>query len=162
MSNKDVIVCDNGTGFVKCGFGGDYFPTAIIPALVGRPILRAEEQLSQISLKDVMIGDEASDNRNNLQMSYPMENGIIRNWDDMGLLWDYTFYQKLGIKDCRQHKIMLTEPVGNPIKNREQMCRVMFEKYGFSAVYISIQAVLTLYAQGWRFIKIRSPDWCCY
>jgi actin-related protein 2 len=66
----------------------------------------------------------------------------------MYLLWDYTFFQKLGIKDCSQHKIMLTEPVGNPIKNRERMVQVMFEKYGFKAVYVSIQAVLTLYAQG--------------
>lgn len=28
------------------------------------------------------------------------------------------------------------------------LCQVMFEKYGFSGVYIAIQAVLTLYAQG--------------
>jgi actin-related protein 2 len=36
----------------------------------------------------------------------------------------------------------------NPKKNREQMVQVMFEKYGFQGVYISIQAVLVLYAQG--------------
>jgi len=36
----------------------------------------------------------------------------------------------------------------NPIKNRERMCQVMFEDYGFQGVYVAIQAVLTLYAQG--------------
>jgi actin-related protein 2 len=76
MPINEVVVCDNGTGFVKCGFGGDYFPTAIIPAVVGRPILRAEEALGNELLKDVMLGDEAAENRSNLQMSYPMENGI--------------------------------------------------------------------------------------
>jgi len=43
---------------------------------------------------------------------------------------------------------MLTEAPMNPKKNREQMIQVMFEKYGFQGVYISIQAVLVLYAQG--------------
>ena len=94
-----------------------------------------------------MIGDEASAQRSILQLSYPMENGIVRNWDEMNYLWDYTFFEKLKIdpKDC---KILLTEPPMNPKKNREKMVEVMFEKYGFNSVYIAIQAVLTLYAQG--------------
>jgi actin-related protein 2 len=36
----------------------------------------------------------------------------------------------------------------NPTKNREKMIEVMFEEYQFAGVYIGIQAVLTLYAQG--------------
>jgi len=36
----------------------------------------------------------------------------------------------------------------NPESNRKKMVEVMFEKYGFAGVYISIQAVLVLYAQG--------------
>ena len=81
-------------------------------------------------------------------MSYPMENGIVRNWDDMLYLWDYTFKDQLGITDFNDHKILLTEPAMNPKKNREKMLEVMFEHYGFNSAYIAIQAVLTLYAQG--------------
>jgi len=44
--------------------------------------------------------------------------------------------------------VLLTEPPMNPRANRERMCRVMFEEYGFDGVYVAIQAVLTLYAQG--------------
>ena len=36
----------------------------------------------------------------------------------------------------------------NPKKNRERMIQEMFETYGFEGVYIAVQAVLTLYAQG--------------
>ena len=36
----------------------------------------------------------------------------------------------------------------NPLKNREQMAEVMFERYQFGHVYVAIQAVLALYAQG--------------
>jgi actin-related protein 2 len=62
-------------------------------------------------------------------------------------LWDYTFYDKLGV-DTRGRKVLLTEPPMNPKANRQKMAEVMFERYQFGGVYVAIQAVLTLYAQG--------------
>lgn len=38
-----------------------------------------------------MVGDEASECRSMLEVSYPMENGMVRCWEDMLHLWDYTF-----------------------------------------------------------------------
>ncbi|KAI9223705.1 actin family [Blastocladiella britannica] len=145
-----ILVCDNGTGFVKAGFAGDKFPTTSFPSVMGRPMLRAETSAPDPSLvlKDIMIGDEAARAREMLQMSYPMENGIIRNWDDMELMWDYTFRTKLGVDDLTDAKVLLTEPPMNPKKNRERMVQTMFEKFGFDGCYVAIQAVLTLYAQG--------------
>ena len=145
-SNK-VVVCDNGTGFVKCGFAGSNFPHAIFPSLVGRPVLRAEEKIDNVQLKDIMVGDEAAKVRNMLQITYPLDNGVIRNWEDMMYVWNYTFEEKLKIKP-NECKIMLTEAPMNPQQNRKKMAEVMFEKYGFKSVYVAIQAVLTLYAQG--------------
>ena len=51
MSRERVVVCDNGTGFVKCGFAGDNFPRAVFPCMVGRPMLRYEEEISSQQLK---------------------------------------------------------------------------------------------------------------
>ncbi|XP_015413416.1 PREDICTED: actin-related protein 2 isoform X3 [Myotis davidii] len=150
---RKVVVCDNGTGFVKCGYAGSNFPEHIFPALVGRPIIRSTTKVGNIEIKnnkkmDLMVGDEASELRSMLEVNYPMENGIVRNWDDMKHLWDYTFGpEKLNI-DTRNCKILLTEPPMNPTKNREKIVEVMFETYQFSGVYVAIQAVLTLYAQG--------------
>lgn len=95
-----------------------------------------------------MVGDEASQLRAQLQVNYPMENGIVRNWDDMCHVWDYTFGPKKMNIDPTNTKVLLTEPPMNPLKNTEKMIEVMFEKYGFDSTYIAIQAVLTLYAQG--------------
>jgi actin-related protein 2 len=116
---------------------------------VGRPILRAEEKVGDLKVKDIMVGDEAAQLRNILQMSYPMENGIIRNWEDMRHLWNYTFDEMLKI-DPRDSKILLTEAPMNPKQNREKMAEIMFEEYGFQGIYVAIQAVLTLFAQGKR------------
>lgn len=71
-----------------------------------------------------MVGDEASELRSMLEVNYPMENGIVRNWDDMKHLWDYTFGpEKLNI-DTKNCKILLTEPPMNPTKNREKIVEV--------------------------------------
>ncbi|CBY13008.1 unnamed protein product [Oikopleura dioica] len=143
-----VVVCDNGTGFVKCGFAGANFPAHIFPAMVGRPILRAKSKEGGTMLKDVIVGQQAADLRHSLDIQYPMENGIIRNWDDMELLWDHTFGEDCLNIDTAMSKILLTEAPMNPKKNRERLVETMFEKYGFQGAYVAIQAVLTLYAQG--------------
>ncbi|XP_034948519.1 actin-related protein 2 isoform X2 [Chelonus insularis] len=151
---RKVIVCDNGTGFVKCGYAGANFPAHIFPSIVGRPIIRAVNKIGDIDVKDVLnmpdllVGDEASKLRSLLEISYPMQNGIVRNWEDMCHVWDYTFGKEKMDINPRECKIMLTEPPMNPTTNREKMIEVMFEKYGFTGVYIAVQAVLTLYAQG--------------
>jgi len=146
---RKVLVCDNGTGFVKCGYAGSNFPEHIFPSMVGRPLIRtSNNRVNDVEIEDLMIGDKAAKVRSLLDIDYPMENGIVKNWDDMCAVWDYTFGpDKLDIdpKDC---KVLLTEAPMNPMRNREKMVEVMFEKYGFEGTHIAIQAVLTLYAQG--------------
>ncbi|XP_041038025.1 actin-related protein 2-A-like [Carcharodon carcharias] len=105
--------------FVKCGFAGSNFPEHIFPALIGRPIVRSTAKVTASRGSDG--GDEASEFRSMLEVNFPMENGIVRNWDDMKQLWDYTFGpEKLDV-DPRNSKILLTEPPMNPIKNREKV-----------------------------------------
>lgn len=116
--------------------------------MVGRPILRAEENLAEgVELKEIMCGDEAEAVRFSLQCTYPVSNGIVQNWEDMEHLWNYTFSTKLKI-DPSQHKILLTEPPQNPKANREKLLEHMFEKFSFQGFNVTIQAMLTLYAQG--------------
>ncbi|KAG8489695.1 hypothetical protein CXB51_017706 [Gossypium anomalum] len=147
MDNRNVVVCDNGTGYVKCGFAGENFPTSVFPCVVGRPMLRYEESLVEQELKDIVVGEACADLRHQLDISYPVNNGIVQNWDDMYHIWDHAFYNELKINPS-ECKILLTDPPLNPSKNREKMVETMFEKYSFAGVFIQIQAVLTLYAQG--------------
>ena len=68
----------------QVGYAGENFPRAIFPSMVGRPVLRAEEAVAEgVELKDIMCGDEAAAVRHSLECSYPVENGIVKNWDDM-------------------------------------------------------------------------------
>jgi actin-related protein 2 len=93
-----------------------------------------------------MVGDECAELRSSLEINYPLKNGIVRHWEDMFHLWDYTWDRlKIDPKEC---KVLLTEPPLNPKENRQKMAEAMLEKYGFQGMNVSIQAVLTLCAQG--------------
>lgn len=52
-----------------------------------------------------MVGDEASALRSLLEVNYPMENGVVRNWEDMCHVWDYTFGPKKMNLDPKETKV---------------------------------------------------------
>ena len=56
---RKIVVCDNGTGFVKCGYAGTNFPAHIFPSLVGRPIIRAANRIDDIEVKHITPNEDA-------------------------------------------------------------------------------------------------------
>merc|ERR1712209_202771 len=110
MCDEDVaaLVCDNGSGMCKAGFAGDDAPRAVFPSIVGRP--RHQGVMVGMGQKDSYVGDEAQSKRGILTLKYPIEHGIVTNW--------------------------------------EKMTQIMFETFNAPAMYVNIQAVLSLYASG--------------
>ena len=149
MSNP-VIVFDNGSGYLKAGLSSKETPMFTLPALIGRPMLRYKQKIENVELKPIMIGDEVTPVRSLLELSYPMEEGIIKKADDMELLWDYVLNKKLGIpiEEFQDRKLLMTEAPNNPDRNKEVMAEILFNKLNIGYFNIEPQAKMTLYAEG--------------
>ena len=109
---------------------------------------------------DVFIGRKAQEARGLLKIKYPMEHGIVTDWDDMERIWNWVYAEELGtlseeVREARpyhvqrlilalQHPVLLTEAPLNPRHNRDVAAQIFFDTFNVPALYISVQAVLSL------------------
>lgn len=137
-----AIVIDNGSGTIKSGFAGKEKPN-IFPSIVGR--LRSDVSSIENDMK-TYVGDEAREKACVFNLQYPIEHGIIQNWDDMVTIWNYTLHCQSHYPS--EHPVMIIEALKNPKVNREKTIQIMFETFDVKSFYIDIQGSLSILSTG--------------
>jgi centractin len=87
------IVLDNGSGTIRAGFAGQDLPKCFFPSFVGRP--KHVRTMAGALEGDVFIGPQAQQYRGLFKINYPLEHGIVTDWDDMERIWQYVYTEEL-------------------------------------------------------------------
>jgi len=144
IANQPVVI-DNGTGIMKAGFAGDESVKAVFPSYVGRTKHMRVMATDKVE-GNTFVGQRAEELRGILTLKYPMSHGIVEDWNDMELIWRH-IYSEMKL-NTEEHPVLLTEAALNPRKNREKAAEIFFETFGCPALFVSAQAILSLYASG--------------
>ena len=139
---KPHVVIDFGTCYTKAGLSEEEGPRTVFPSMVGYPKFTVG-----IGEKKDFIGKDAEAKRGVLKLNYPIEHGVVNNWDDAEKIMGYTFTNEL-IVAPEEHNIMITESPNNCEENMEKISQMMFETFNVRGLYIANSAILSLLSAG--------------
>ena len=143
--SKPHIIIDDGARYCKAGLSGEEGPRAVFPSCIGYP--KYASGMVGGDKKEFFVGADAEAKRGILKLNYPIDHGVVENWDDMEKIWEYAFTNELRV-DPAEHNVMLTEASMNQKENREKKAQIMFETFKVPGLYIANQGVLSLFSAG--------------
>lgn len=146
--DRRIIVADCGSGTTFAGWAGDDSPRIRISSVLGRVSKdRACELSGNGSGQTFWAGDDAVNVRGLLEITYPIERGIVKNWDDMALLWGHIFDQELRASP-KEHPLFLSEPPMGHKSMREKMTEMMFETFEVPKLSFAPEPLLVIHGSG--------------
>lgn len=138
MSKLDepMIVIDVGSGTCKAGIckQGEMTPTVVIPTVIGK------------TKTGVLVGREALERCDNGSLVYPVQRGIIMDWEAMELVFRNLF-EGLQVQP-KDRCVMFSLIARIPDAMVEKLSQLMFQTFGASALFIAKSGVLSLYSIG--------------
>lgn len=140
-----TIVLDNGSGMCKVGIAGDDAPLAIFPSIIGHP--KHKCIMIESGSRSTYVGNEAQSKRGILNLKYPINHGIVTDWDAMQQIWHHAFYNELCL--CpEEHSILLSETPLNPLANKQKMAQIIFETFNMVGMQVSLSSILSIFQNG--------------
>eukprot|EP01083_Nonionella_stella_P049239 131290_1 len=151
--DSECIIIDNGSGLMKCGFGGltdnsaPHSPHIVFPTAIAS--LYDDDRI-KIGKEAIQMGQVLS-----LPVTRPIKRGFITNWSEMECIWDEILHNKLATLcggkhqyNLSNHGVLMTERYETPYKDREKLLQIMFESFDIASLYMAHSACLSIYGTG--------------
>jgi len=145
LSYNHNVVLDHGTNTIKAGFSTQDTPSCVIPTVVGHG--RHKGAMAALGLKETYIGSEAQVLRGILDMSNPIRQGIVHNWDDLEAIWDHIWYTRLDAIPSDMPVVATLPPLSSS-QDWTTMMEILMEKLNVPALYLANKSVLALFGGG--------------
>ena len=144
----EAVVIDSGCGYTRAGVAGEDAPRSVCATIIGT-MRRPSIMVDMPGVRDWYVGEEALAKRGILNLRYPIDHGVVTNWELMHKIWHQCFYSESALHLAPEEQpILLSECILNPKACREKMAEVCFKTLGCPAFFVAIQEVLALYAAG--------------
>jgi actin-related protein len=117
---EQFLVLDHGSLNIRCGWNTDTKPEHTINSIIYNDTEKKEP-------------------------IFPIQHGIVQNWDQVESLWENLFsqYQKTD-ETC----ILFSEELLNPKEYKAKKLQILFEKFEFAAANCEYTSALNMYAIG--------------
>mmetsp|Transcript_38106 Transcript_38106/g.37610 ORF Transcript_38106/g.37610 Transcript_38106/m.37610 type:complete len:273 (+) Transcript_38106:11-829(+) len=155
VDQKEFVVIDNGTGFLKCGFSGEDLPRVSIPTVMGvKEIIIEPSQTNDQGGKKYsrIYGERAQDNSHEYDITYPIKRGVIEDFDTMKYCWHHLLSHK-NMHNQKKCNLLITDSPLNHKDNKIKMAEYLFDKLkdhniAIDSLNIMNSSVLSLFASG--------------
>jgi actin-related protein 6 len=142
-----TLIFDNGAHSIKAGFSTpsteDLSPLSschIIPNCIARSV---RDKLTYVGADLDTCGDFGE-----IQIRRPVEKGYIVNWEGEKAIWERTIFNSQSAVQCDPNvtNLILTEAPNAPTALQRNADEMVFEEFGFAALWRVAAPVLTAYA----------------
>ncbi|KAM6035569.1 actin-like protein 7A [Theristicus caerulescens] len=142
MRETKAVVVDIGTGYFKCGFAGDPWPSCIVSSTVGKPTRETGS-----NQKETFVGRELQNSSVPLTLIEPVRRGVVVDWNGVQDTLERIFQMEMKIQP-EDHAVLVSVPPLCSITDKERYAEMMFEGVHAPAIHTAYQPHLSMYSYG--------------
>lgn len=160
------VVGDLGTQSSRFGYAGEDLPKAVFPSAVGHVVDGGKKKkaagggASSMDVDDAAAAGETSSNaavlgeaniglrRTDLELSFPMENGHVRDWEAVERIWAHAFGQLAVPDGAKNVPFMYALPTWATRAESQKTVELALERFETGAVYLARSAMLSAFSTG--------------
>ncbi|KAJ1858773.1 NuA4 histone acetyltransferase subunit [Coemansia sp. RSA 1822] len=165
----NALVLDVGSTWTRAGFAGEDLPKGYFPSHAGYIEREVTEQHDEpksapqdangdtemtspngksTKQRQYFIGDtESSTWRPGMEVSGPLENGLVNDWDMYEKIWDYAFKTRLRVRP-EEHPLLVSEAAWNTSEQRTKLVELAFERFNCPSFYVCKAPVMAAFGTG--------------